>query len=152
MSDSFVVLIPADPEARPTAERLKLLEAEHGRICATDECRLKDYGDRIQFIEAGENFEAVACPSCGADMTLDWWGHRMDHGWTDESGFHLCEFRMPCCGAGARLDTLDYRPHQGFATWFVSARNPDRPPLNDGELRRLEAIAGVSLRAVHQRY
>ena len=70
----------------------------------------------------------------------------------DDRGFHLCDFNMPCCGVVARLDTLEYRPHQGFATWFVSAMNPDVSAVCDADLRRLESAAAIPLRIVWQRY
>lgn len=152
MSDDFIVLIPADPEARPDGDALARLEAAHGEITGTDEVRLKDFGERLQFIDCGGNFKETRCPSCSAVVDDGWWAQRMDHAWDADHGFHLCDFAMPCCGATARLDRLDYRWPQGFSRWFVSARNPGRGPLTEAERARLEEISGLPLRVVYQHY
>ena len=152
MSDDFIVLIPADPTARPDVDTLKRLEQTHARITGAKIARLKDFGQRLQFIDCGGNFEETRCPSCAKPVETSWWGHRMDHAWDDDHGFHLCDFDMPCCGAPARLDTLDYRPHQGFATWFVSAMNANHGPVTDTEKVELESVAGIPLRVIYQHY
>ena len=152
MSDDFIVLIPADPKARPDGDTLKELEAAHAQITGAAATRVKDFGERLQFIDCGGNFEEIRCPSCGAVVETAWWGHRMDHAWDDDHGFHLCAFTMPCCGAEARLDTLDYRWPQGFATWFLSAMNADRGPLTDTEIAQLQVVAGIPLRVIYQHY
>ncbi len=152
MSDDFIVLIPADPSARPDTDTLKQLEQAHARITGAKATRLKDFGNRLQFIDCGGNFEETRCPACSDTVETSWWGHRMDHAWDDDHGFHMCEFDMPCCGASARLDTLDYRPHQGFATWFISAMNGGRDPLSDAEIEELEAVATAPLRVIYQHY
>lgn len=152
MSDNFIVLIPADPQARPDTETLKRLEQAHARITGARTTRLKDFGERLQFIDCGGNFEETRCPACGTHVETAWWGHRMDHAWDEDHGFHMCDFDMPCCGASARLDTLEYRPHQGFATWFISAMNAGRDPLKYAEKSDLEETAGIPLAVIYQHY
>ena len=152
MSDDFIVLIPANPRARLDAGTAASLEATHAEIVGSSETRLKDFGERLQFIDCGGNFKAMLCPACSKAARTDWWGRRMDHAWDADHGFHLCDFAMPCCGAPARLDTLVYRPQQGFSTWFLSARNESRGPLNAGELARLEHVAGIPLKVIYQHY
>ena len=150
MSEDFIVLIPADPMARLDTKTLAGLEALHQEIVGTEVTRIKDYGERLQFIDCGANFEDVRCPACDTPVETGWWGQRMDHAWDDDKGFHICDFEMPCCGANARLDTLEYRWPQGFSTWFLSAMNVNRGPLNAAELARLEAVAGIPLRVIYQ--
>ena len=152
MSDHFIALIPAEPQARPSPQALAALKTTHADICDTDECRIKDYGEKLQFIDCGTNFDTARCPHCDSKCEKRWWGQRMDHAWDDTHGFHLCDFEMPCCGAASRLDALDYRPAQGFATWFVSARDQGRNALTDAEQSRLEHVAGIPLRAIYQCY
>lgn len=150
MSDHFLVVIPADPKATlpSTAEDIRKALAE---ITGSTESRVKDYG-RIQFIDCGENFERISCPACGAEASVDWWGHQMDHCWDDENGFDLHAHAMPCCGTPMSLDKLNYEWPQGFARWMVSARNTGRGPLTSDELMRLDDVAGIKLMAIAQMY
>ncbi len=152
MSDHFIALIPQDPKARPGPDTLLALKTNLAAMCKTDEVRIKDYGQRLQFIDCGENLEDIRCPSCDTVVDIKWWGQRMDHAWDDEHGFHLCAFDMPCCRTSTRLDQLTYAFDQGFSTWFVSARNPGRGALTGEECARLEATAGLSLRVIYQMY
>ena len=150
MSSHFLVVIPEDTAAQLPENRQALRDAL-AKIVGTDEARVKDFG-RLQFIDCGENFERILCPACNAELTTEWWGKQMDHCWDDESGFDLHAHALPCCGAPMALDRLSYEPVQGFASWFISARNPGRGPLTEAEVTQLETIAGLKLRAISQAY
>ena len=152
MSGHFIVLIPADRQARPDHTVLQNVKEALVLMAGTDEARVKDFGDRMQFIDCGENLERILCPACGAEAETGWWGHQMDHCWDDETGFDLHAHAMPCCGAPLALDRLTYEPHQGFSRWFVSVRNPGRGPLTPEEHSALERVAGASLAVIYQTY
>lgn len=150
MSDHFLVVIPADPEAALPASaedvRAALVDMAGG-----EESRVKDYG-KLQFIDAGENFERVACPICAAEMSKDTWRDWMDSDWHGEEGFHLHLHATTCCGEPVTLNDLVYHFPQGFARWFVSVRNAGRGPLTAEELARLETVGGLRLRAIAPMY
>ena len=150
MSEHYLVVIPADPAvALPeTAEAVRMALAE---MTGGTESRVKDYG-KLQFIDAGENFERTACPGCAAEIPNETWQAWMASDWHGDEGFHLHRHETPCCGASVTLNELDYQSPQGFARWFVSARNAGRGPLTSEELARLEAVAGLKLRAIAQMY
>ena len=150
MSDHFLVVIPVDPKAAlpDNAQDLRSALAE---MAETDEARVKDYG-KLQFIDAGENFERVACPVCAAEISKDVWRDWMDGDWHGEEGFHLHSHVTSCCQEDVTLNQLVYHFPQGFARWFVSARNSGRGPLTSEELSRLEAVAGLRLKAIQQMY
>ena len=150
MSDHFLVVIPAEPDVQlpDSADDLRAALAE---LAGGDESRVKDYG-KLQFIDAGENFESVACPGCSAVIPLETWQDWMEADWHGEEGFHLHRHKTPCCGESTTLNRLVYNFPQGFAHWFVSARNANRGPLTPEEISRLEAIAGMKLRAIAQMY
>ncbi len=150
MSDHFLVVIPADPKAA-LPESAEALRAALEGIAGSGESRVKDFG-RIQFVDCGENFERILCPACGDALDTGWWGHQMDHCWDAEAGFNLHAHALPCCGVPLSLDKLVYEWPQGFARWMVSARNENRVPLTAEELGRLEAVAGLKLRAIAQHY
>ncbi|MDJ0640193.1 MAG: hypothetical protein QNJ20_15295 [Paracoccaceae bacterium] len=152
MADRFIALIPRDHEARISSDTLAELETIHAGLCGVCESRAKDFGERLQFIDCGENHQSIHCPACDTVAEQTWWHQRMDHAWDRDHGFHICDFTMPCCGATTRLDKLDYRPAQGFAHWFVSARDPGREALTADEIARLEAVADLPLRIIYQAY
>lgn len=150
MSDHFLVVIPADPDADlpDTAENLREALA---KLTEASESAVKDYG-KLKFIDAGENFERVGCPSCGHTFTTPEWHAWMNADWHDEDGFHLHTHTAPCCGTRMTLNDLIYEWPQGFARWFVSARNMGRGPLTDDEVGALEQVAGLRLKAIAQMY
>lgn len=150
MSAHFLVVIPQDPKASLPEGALALRDSL-ALMAGTDEARVKDF-QRLQFIDCGENFERVLCPKCREELSTAWWGKQMDNCWDEDRGFKLHAHAMPCCGAAIALDGLVYEPSQGFASWFVSARNPGRKALTDTEMRELEAIAGLKLIAISQMY
>lgn len=150
MSEHFLVVIPADPRAELPATAGALRDAL-ARLAGTDEARVKDYG-KVQFIDCGENFERILCPACRAEITTEQWHAWMDEDWHGEEGFHLHRHTAPCCGGETRLNALVYEWPQGFARWFVGARNEGRGPLSADELATLEAVAGMPLIAIAQMY
>ncbi len=150
MSESYAVVIPADPKAAmpETAEAVR--EALE-RIVGSDRSRIKDYG-KLQFIDCGGNFESLACPACADKIELDVWSGWMDEDWHGKEGFHLHRHATPCCGEGVTLNDLIYFLPQGFARWFVSAYDTAHGPLTDAETRTLSELAGMPLRAIYQHY
>ncbi|MBT8412874.1 MAG: hypothetical protein KJO30_00980 [Boseongicola sp.] len=150
MSDHFLVVIPEDPKAEQP-DTARALRAALAKLADTDEVRIKDYG-KLQFIDCGEAFEGIGCPSCGAEISTEQWHQWMDEDWHGEDGFHLHRHETPCCQHDINLNALSYKPQQGFARWFVSARNEGRGPLTANELRALQEVAGIPLRAIAQMY
>ncbi len=150
MAEAFLVVIPADPAAElpDTAEALRDALA---RLAGTDEARVKDYG-KLQFIDAGVNAKGMRCPACGHDIDPQTWQSWMEADWHGADGFYLHRHEAPCCGHHATLNELSYEAPQGFARWFVSARNHGRDVLSEAELRGLERVAGMPLKAIAQHY
>lgn len=149
MAEHFIALIPADPRAElpGNADALRMeLEA----LAGGGESRVKDYG-KLQFIDCGQNLRRIGCPACGGAIPLEVWQGWMEADWHAEDGFHLHRHAAPCCGAGVTLNELAYDAPQGFARWFVGARSTGGT-LTDPERGRLEAVAGLALKAVHQSY
>ncbi len=150
MSDRFLVVIPADPKAA-LPDTVDALRAALSKMAGGVESRVKDYG-KLQFIDAGENFDRIVCPSCASEIAMETWHNWMQQDWHGEEGFHLHKHATPCCSADVTLNELSYAFPQGFAHWFVSARNANRGPLTETELVRLEDIAGLPLKAIAQMY
>lgn len=150
MSDHFLVVIPADPHTG-LPESAEDLRKALAKLAGATESAVKDYG-KLQFIDAGENAERIGCPACGHTFTIPEWHAWMDADWHGEDGFHLHSHASPCCGTGMTLNDLVYEWPQGFARWFVSARNEGRGPLSADEVAQLEQVAGLRLKAIAQMY
>lgn len=150
MSDHFLVVVPADPKAA-LPEMADTLRDALASIAGTKEARIKDYG-KLQFIDCGEAFQGIACPFCGGEITIEQWHVWMDEDWHGEDGFHLHRHETHCCKQDTNLNALTYTPHQGFARWFVSARNDGRGPLSQDEIAALEKVVEIPLRAIAQMY
>lgn len=71
MSESFLHLIPEDPEFVPDSERIRrsqvLIEARFPGVKVV--CRVCQ---NVEFFDAGSNFERVSCPICAFDL-MDLW-------------------------------------------------------------------------------
>ena len=150
MSDRFLVVIPSNPKADLPAAADEL-RAALSEIAGASETRVKDYG-KLQFIDCGEDFQSASCPHCNAEIAMETWHTWMEEDWHGEEGFHLHRHKTSCCGQDINLNEIIYDLPQGFARWMASARNTGRGPLTEAELKRLEAVARLPLRALAQTY
>lgn len=150
MSECFLVVIPADPQTE-LPDTADAVCAALARIAGTKDARVKDYG-KLQFIDCGSNFQRVGCPACNSNFTREQWHEWMDTDWHGEDGFHLHDHTAPCCGTAITVNDLVYDFPQGFARWFIGARDLNHGQLNDDELKGLEDIAGIRLKAIYQTY
>lgn len=150
MSESFLVVIPADPFA-PLPKNANQVQTLLADFADTDEARTKDCG-KLQFIDCGENFESIHCPVCNVMIDIPQWHEWMDEDWDKEDGFLLSDHTTLCCAKTITLDAPIYRSAQGFARWFISARAGNRGGLSGDEIARLEAVATIPLRAITQQY
>ena len=150
MSDQFLVVVPADPKA-PLPDTAGALRIALANIAGTEEARIKDYG-KLQFIDCGENAEAIHCSSCGAEISALVWLRWMDEDWHGEDGFHLHRHVTPCCESDLTLNDLEYRMPQGFARFVLEATNPSIEQLPEHLARSLSAALGCEIRAIWARY
>lgn len=107
--------------------------------------------DDIAFIDQGENFEEVRCPSCKKSLDMDWWQEAM--GAAGEKGFADLTVRVPCCRSRTSLNELDYRWPAGFARFVLEASEPELPDVLDKRaVTQLEAVLGQPVRQISARY
>jgi hypothetical protein len=146
MSDNWMYLLPLDPFATPSPERIKSAEAIMGEL-RPGAGELEIHLDPAPaFYDAGANFETVFCPHCEAEI-MDWWYEAMER-W-DKGGRRVLDIATPCCGKPSTLNDLDYVAPQGFASFAIEAMNPGGD-LEPEELERLSAALGLKLRVVWQ--
>jgi len=147
MSDNYLRLLPIDPSYVPSrAEASAALAVLASIAPECDELRVRQEPD-VNFVDAGSNFSAVRCPACGAELAIvPWWQGEMDR--AHRTRFEDLAVVPPCCGAPTTLNELDYDWPQGFAKWWLEARNPRRSKLETGELAELASVVGGPLREV----
>ncbi len=145
MSDALIRLVPEDPGFQPDpsdaidAEALmRSFMPDADRIDAT-------FLDSVSFIDAGQNWSGVECPSCGADLD-DWWSSAMESAYRTQ--FKNLVVKLPCCSRSISLNELDYGWTVAFGSWLLEARNPNRRALTRDELEALSKLVGAPLTQV----
>ena len=157
MSDTILRLHAADPDYRAdggTAARAK--RAAQLMFPGADDVQVEVY-PKVTLIDCGENLERIVCPHCGATISVEWWGARMDEladdGW--ENADVDASTPSPCCGEPVTLRSLIYQWPMGFARFTVDVWNP-RPWLEADDPNKAAAalgdVVGVSLRGLWAHY
>ena len=114
MSDFSIIIIPEDPRYSVDEQKIAKIKS------------LSWFGDntsiivneKVQFADAGANFEHVACPFCKTAL-MDWWGGAMDEAYSEEAGFNHLGIITPCCHKETSLNDLEYYFPQGFYTTMI---------------------------------
>ena len=148
MSDSWVTLIPENPMFVPDATKHRRARDRFAEIAPeADEIEIK-ISENVQFFDCGENFERICCPSCRADISLEWWQDRMAEDYGD--GFKLATYATPCCNEKLILHNLVYEWPQGFSRFALDAMNPNISKLDDQYKQELEEILGTKLLVIYR--
>ena len=103
----------------------------------------------VSFFDGGANFGVIRCPSCSAEIAVEWWQERMDDDHT-EDGFRLAEYATPCCSARCTLHELIYEWPQGFGRFSLEAMNPNVGELDERQKGELEELLGTPLRVIYR--
>jgi hypothetical protein len=154
VSDFVLKIISTDPAWVPSGDLAdRALLAFRQLVPAAVDVKT-EFFDGIHFVDQGSNFESVSCPHCGEQLDPGWWSEQMDAVWSSEaSGFADLDMVTPCCGARSSLNDLDYNMPAGFASFTLSARNPNRDGLlPTAELEDIAAVLGSPLRQVYAHY
>lgn len=151
MSDEFITIIPEQPDYVPDPAR-QSQGISYFRSIVSDSTEIKSStSDHIQFVDCGENFENIGCPSCNKVVDIETWQiwMRMDYA---EKGFNLNLHNMPCCGYKYSLQELKYLFPMGFAKYSLSAMNSNTGQLSKGQVKEFEKILGCPIRVLYRRY
>jgi hypothetical protein len=146
MSDNLLRLIPTSPVfVPPHASQERAVNILRAFTPRADRVHAEVFPE-IQFIDPGENFEGVMCPSCGEDIT-DSWSEWMDT--AAQSQFSKLSIELPCCGLPSDLNMLRYDWPAGFARFMLEAMNPSLDDwLPQANLVVLEETLGCKLRQI----
>ncbi|WP_369941723.1 hypothetical protein [Xanthomonas medicagonis] len=161
MSDDVLRIVPASSTHIPPVEThepaVRMLEKllPDGEMCEAD------VYENVEFIDCGENLEAIICPACGTRTKLHIFSET-DAGtllW-DEIATALedvpaakLEVQMPCCGTTMLFTALGFDWPTAFARFELSIYNPNTSEnLPPGQVALLENILGCELKQVRAHY
>lgn len=153
MSDDVIRWIPLDPTFVPSDEAIQTtvawLQRRIGPSTLVFSGVVANTSKQVEFVDCGENFDAVCCNRCGAELSEDWWSGAMNT--ASKTRFENREVTLPCCGAVEDLHQLRYEWPMGFARFVLEARNPSMVPSqeDDAEISRL---LGTPLRRIDAHY
>lgn len=146
MSDSILRIIPCNPMYVPPVEQQShATDVLRSYFAHADSVKVETFVT-VQFIDAGENWGEIRCPSCDAILDMDWWSGAM--GEASEHDFQDLNVTTPCCGSKVSLNTLKYEFEVGFAKFVLEVLNPNKTKLDNSDLSNLEAILGFDIKVV----
>ena len=167
MSDSMFKLIPAEPGfVPPTSKHSAAIRKLEELAPEGEEVEIRVY-PHLEFIDQGENLEAIICPSCKKRLKIDhfseddpigeWWQqanidadvHR------GEDIFELnpnATCLMPCCRSQVKFIDLEFDWPAGFASFELTVSNPNLETLTHQQIQELEQILGCRLKLIRAYY
>lgn len=150
MSTDLLRFIPVDPLHVPSPEAIADARALVRTFFPAAELISSETSDEVRFVDAGELFESVCCPSCGRELDVEWWQSAMERAF--DRSFADLSVTMPCCGAGSSLHDLDYRAPAGFARFTLEVAEPGVSELTAAQQEQLEEVLQTKVRVVRSRY
>jgi hypothetical protein len=151
VSDDVLSVIPTDPYWQPdraAADRTAAVVADlaPGVAGGVDAEIDVTWHDTPVVVACGQNLRRIGCPHCGASISTEWWTGLLDDRAGD--GFATLATTVPCCGASASLENLEYDWPCGFARFEIAVRNPARAWFGEEELALLGKALGHPVRQV----
>ena len=150
MSDSYLRIIPVDPERVVSDEAAASGEALMRRLCPRARGVHSIRYDEISFVDPGGDVGDIHCPICGAEVDTDWWGDAVST--AAEGAFADLRATTPCCDSEVSLNDLKYESGGGFSRFVIEAVEPDRAELTESEREEMAAALGGAVREIWAHY
>ena len=150
MSESYLHIIPTDPQWIPDDADAAAARRALGDVCPDAGEVTAERGDEIGFVDQGGNFIAIRCPHCHEEMPVQWWQGEMSRAY--ERNFTDLVLVTPCYAERSSLNDLDYDWPAGFARFVLAARSPGRGWLTPDELAHVTAALRHPVRQILTRY
>lgn len=147
MSDTFLIIIPSDPEAETNDEAAEAACVILDAAFPDAEDVSYDIFDEVRFIDPGVAFDSVHCPACGKDAD-PWWPGAMDKAARLE--FDDLEVVTKCCKKTIFLNDMKYAPAAGFARFALVVVNCGANSINPAQQMSIETALGFKVRVVIQ--
>jgi len=151
MPDYFIRFIPENLNSELTACEIKQIKEIHtyGSINVRE-------AKKIEFADAGQNFDSLSCPHCDSSLEMiGWWTTAMTRAY--EQDFMELDVISPCCNKKASLHHLNYYFNQGFYRTIVELeRKPELWEIPDVETAKMMSedllrITGFEWRVIYVR-
>ena len=141
MSDTVFSFIPKDPYIKLTSKTVDEIKERF-----RNELTIKiDVSERVEFADAGENFDTIRCPYCGYSL-MGWWGEAMDYAYNRDKGFLGLDIATPCCKKETTLNDLIYDFDQGFYKTIVIVEDDN---VNiESVIKDLENITNIKWKSI----
>ena len=161
MSDDYLKIIPSSTDFVPAKKTHKAAIALLESFFPDGEEFAVEVYDDVEFIDQGENLEAVICPACHKRLNLDhsseedpnvaWW-NELSEAFGEQPLGELMT-RMSCCQKEVRVIDLDFDWPAGCARFELSVMNPNvTENLDESQLLQIEKILGCPLQQVRAHY
>jgi hypothetical protein len=110
-----------------------------------------EFHDQVSLIDSGVNTASFTCSACSVVTTVDWVLEVVDERSDNLSDLNV---HLPCCGAEARMNDLDYDWPMGFARFEIGVLNGTRAryELDGSELHEVAELLGHPVRQVLAHY
>jgi len=144
-------VIPVDPRWIPGDDAAEAARLVLARLAPRAREVTAEAWEKVEFIDAGGNFDRILCPTCGSELAVRWWQEAMDAAYDREAGFGELGVLTPCCGCDTNLNDLNYTWANGFARFMLEAKDYDRYALDEDELAQLAKAMGCGVRAIYAR-
>lgn len=155
MSDNYIRLIPTAPMWQPDHDAAAAASAHVAGLFAGPDDSIDEVAHEffptVAFIDSGENTSHATCRECESRIELGWVLAVVDERQDDLTRLDV---RLPCCGAAASLNDLNYDWAVGFARFEITALNGSRDSyeLDAEELRTVAFLLGHPVRQVLAHY
>ncbi|WP_028655699.1 hypothetical protein [Nocardioides sp. J54] len=153
MSDNWIRIIPTTPTWAPQIPNAETATAYVRSLFTGPTASADDVTHSIHagvaFIDSGVNTSSVTCSACGKVTDVAWVFDIIDERAEDLSQLDAA---MPCCGASANLNDLNYDWPMAFARFEIEVMNGTRDgyELDVTELDHVGSLLGHSVRQVLQ--
>ena len=144
MSDTYYRYVPVNPTFQPTSAAVDESVALLSDLLPAESIVARST-EVVEFVDAGGNWEGVACPMCGGDAD-EWWTDAMSE--AAERQFESLEVQARCCGALVSLNDLDYGWPVAFGRFVIEVANPQSDGLSKHELEQLGSTLGCAVREI----
>jgi hypothetical protein len=147
MPDTFLILIPKDPDAEPSDEQAEAACVVLDELFPDAEDVSYDVFDEVRFIDPGVAFDSVTCPACNKDAD-PWWPAAMDKAARLE--FDDLNVTAKCCKTAMTLNDMKYAPSAGFARFALVVVNAGTNALSGTARDSVVTALGCDVRMVVQ--
>jgi len=160
-------LIPVERGIVPPAAKHEAAIRTLEKLAPEGEDVKVEVHSHLEFIDQGENLEAILCPSCGKRLELNHFSE-LDpiYEWWDQANIEadvhrgedifelnpdaICE--MPCCHARVKFIDLEFDWPGGFSKFELSVSNRNLETLTRQQIEELEQVLDCQLKLIRAYY